>query len=126
MRAWIRKRDILVIGVVCLVILLIWILQRYHTTQVGSTVQAEILYDGTVVQTVLLNRNGRFSLKQDETVQFLIEDGTIGFIDSTCPDHICERTGMLSKSGETAICLPKKVILRIVSTQQTSIDGITG
>ena len=32
---------------------------------------------------------------------------------STCPDQVCVRTGLLTRAGESAICLPGKVILRL-------------
>ncbi len=32
---------------------------------------------------------------------------------STCPDQVCVRTGQLTRSGESAICLPAKVSLRL-------------
>ncbi|MGI6254283.1 MAG: NusG domain II-containing protein [Acutalibacter sp.] len=32
---------------------------------------------------------------------------------STCPDQVCVRTGRLTRAGESAICLPAKVSLRL-------------
>lgn len=32
---------------------------------------------------------------------------------STCPDQVCVRTGWLTRAGETAVCLPAQVSLRL-------------
>ena len=39
----------------------------------------------------------------------LDEDGAIAFLDSQCPDHICEQFGWLDKDGAWAACVPAGV-----------------
>ncbi len=36
---------------------------------------------------------------------------------STCPDQVCVRTGKLTKAGESALCLPAGVSLRLEGTE---------
>lgn len=33
---------------------------------------------------------------------------------SVCKDHSCERMGMISKKGESIICLPSRIIIKIM------------
>lgn len=42
---------------------------------------------------------------------------------STCPDQTCVRTGTLRKAGETALCLPARVALRLEGTDHS--DAVT-
>ncbi|OPD18745.1 hypothetical protein AL710_14675 [Clostridium botulinum] len=42
-----------------------------------------------------------------------IDKGSIRFIDADCPDKICIKSGVLKKPGETAACLPHKLIITI-------------
>lgn len=51
----------------------------------------------------------------DDGIELTIraEDGTIKFLDSTCPDQICVKTGRLTKSGDIAVCMPAKTIVTI-------------
>ncbi len=39
------------------------------------------------------------------TVHIEIKDGAARFVDSPCPDHICEGFGWLSNEDQTATCL---------------------
>ncbi len=47
-----------------------------------------------------------------------VEKGKISFLSSTCPDKLCEKSGYLSKNGDTAACLPNKVVVRIESKKE--------
>ena len=42
---------------------------------------------------------------------------------SECPDKICVNTGTLHKAGESAVCLPAKVVLRLEGG--SGVDGIS-
>lgn len=42
-----------------------------------------------------------------------LEHNRICFLDSTCPDKICEKSGWLSKAGDLAVCLPNKTIIKL-------------
>lgn len=42
-----------------------------------------------------------------------IDKGSIRFIDADCPDKVCVKSGVLKKPGETAACLPHKLIITI-------------
>ena len=45
-----------------------------------------------------------------------IQDGAARFVDSPCPDHICESFGWLSEEDQTATCLPARAVLSIIPT----------
>lgn len=45
------------------------------------------------------------------TVEFSREGAR--FLYADCPDKTCQRTGMLTQAGETAICLPGRAVLRL-------------
>ncbi|PIH04511.1 NusG domain II-containing protein [Clostridium combesii] len=42
-----------------------------------------------------------------------IDKDSIRFIDADCPDKVCIKSGVLKKPGETAACLPHKLIITI-------------
>ena len=37
----------------------------------------------------------------------------VRFVDSVCPDHICENTGWLRLEGEAAVCAPAGVAVTV-------------
>jgi hypothetical protein len=46
-------------------------------------------------------------------VSLEISGGAIRYINVTCPDHTCEKTGFISRPGETAVCMPNRVVVTI-------------
>ena len=44
--------------------------------------------------------------------------------ESSCPDHLCEKTGKINKAGQSVICLPNRVIVEIIGTP--SSDAVLG
>ena len=56
-----------------------------------------------------------FTLEGEQNIQVTVEFSPQGaaVVASTCPDQVCVRTGTLTKAGETAVCLPARVTLRL-------------
>lgn len=54
----------------------------------------------------------------------LMEEGRIRFESASCPDHVCVRTGWLSRRGDTAVCLPNRSIIKIEGKAE-DVDGVT-
>ena len=45
------------------------------------------------------------------TVEFSREGARV--LSASCPDRTCQRTGLLTKAGECAVCLPGRVVLKL-------------
>jgi hypothetical protein len=48
-------------------------------------------------------------------VSLEVKSGGVRFIDVTCPDHICEKTGVIREDGQTAVCMPNLAAVVIIS-----------
>ncbi|MFV3012441.1 NusG domain II-containing protein [Clostridium botulinum] len=53
-----------------------------------------------------------------------IDKGSIRFIDADCPDKVCVKSGVLKKPGETAACLPHKLMITIEKNDK-EVDGVS-
>jgi thiamine biosynthesis lipoprotein len=89
----------------------------------------EIIVDGVVAKYVPLiadpvsstNPQG-MEAAQTEVIecagaQFIVRKGLnpgIAFYKATCPDKICERAGYLTEPGQIAVCVPRRIVLKIV------------
>jgi len=56
--------------------------------------------------------------------KILVEKGRIRVIESDCPDQVCVRTGWLTKTGELAVCVPNRLMIKIEG-ENLEIDGVT-
>ena len=52
----------------------------------------------------------------------LAENGHIRFEKAACPDKICVHTGWIAAPGQTAACLPARVLIRLEGTATGDVD----
>lgn len=112
-RKLLYKKDIIIIISLLLLAVIIYLLCQKFIFK--SSTQAEILYNNNVIQTVDLSKDRVFSPDGFPNVQFEVKDGAIAFVKSDCPDKICIHTGFINKTGQSAVCLPNKLVLRLKS-----------
>lgn len=76
----------------------------------------------------------RYALNEDQTVTLgdtdynilQISGGAASIVEANCGDHTCVRTGPVRKSGETIVCLPHRLVVRIESGEPPEFDGSVG
>jgi hypothetical protein len=49
----------------------------------------------------------------------LLTGGKVEFARSNCPDQVCVHTGLISRSGEIAACVPANALVRIVKEKES-------
>lgn len=88
---------------------------------------AEVWRNGAKIQEIPLSRNADYVIAGAEGNLYAeVRDGVLRVTDADCPDHVCVNTGAISREGQTIICLPNRVELRIPRTEKTGVDGIAG
>lgn len=119
-RAFFRRRDLLVLLLLAAAAAALWLLMPAFA---GRPLYAEIRQNGAVIKTIPLNtgRDEVFSLSEAPQVVFhLYSDGSICFEESDCPDLVCVRSGRISRSDQSAICLPNRLALQIKGDKSDS------
>lgn len=78
--------------------------------------KAQLVYgDDSTVLDLPLDVNQRYDVDTGYlTVHIEIKDGAARFVDSPCPDHVCEGYGWLTLEDQTATCLPARAVLTLV------------
>ena len=88
-------------------------------------VYGEILHENTLIERVDLSGDGVFTVQGFENVVFEVREGAIAFKSSDCPDKICVNTGYINRAGQSAVCLPNRLTLRIAGGDG-GMDAYTG
>ena len=71
---------------------------------------------------------GRYSLDVDGeydiggTNTLVIKDGEAYMTYASCPDELCVKTGKKSKSGQTIVCLPNRVMVEIIGADSEMLE----
>ena len=81
----------------------------------SAKLEAELTYgDANTVLPISLAKDAVYDVDTGYlTVHIQVQDGAARFVDSPCPDHICENYGWLSKEHDQAVCAPGGVVVTI-------------
>ena len=87
---------------------------------------------------VIVEQNGRetarYALSEDRTVRIegeggynllVIEGGEVYLSEADCPTQLCMKTGKIRYAGQSIVCLPHKLAVRIVGGA-SAMDAVTG
>jgi hypothetical protein len=121
---FIKKTDFIILLALLAVCSAGWLI--YQKEYGSKAAVAEIYYKSKLVETVDLTQkvDRRFSIPQNKNVVFhQYSDGSICFEKSNCPDKICVKAGRLKTIGQSAACLPNKIVLKIVAKNGRKTDG---
>ena len=119
-RKFIGKTEIFIILAIVIISLVFIFLQ--NNTKSAST--AEIHKDGELIYTVDLDTDNTFTLDEADGFIFEVKNGAIRVSKSECENQICVNTGFISKNGQTAVCLPKRLAVKTVTSD--GFDAIIG
>ena len=64
-----------------------------------------------------LDKDGEYPLSGGTNL-LVIQDGKAFVKDATCPDKLCINQGKIDKSGQTITCLPNKVYIKLVGSNE--------
>lgn len=115
------KGDILAAGFVFIVALLLlagfWI--HYHQADAITT---QIYLDGKLVHEMPLNENGTYIVSGIYDNTITVQNGKIAVTTTNCPGTDCQRTGWIQTAGQSIVCLPNHMEIRI--SGEAVIDAV--
>ena len=80
----------------------------FAPTQAGAL--AEVYVNGEKRAEFLLSVDRELRL---DHLKVVVQGGSLWVEEADCPDKICEKTGKIRKAGQTIVCLPNRVVIRI-------------
>ncbi len=109
-----KKRDLLLAALLLVVAAVLFALFRWNAAPAYVAVVSVGVGETENTQRISLANDGLISIEGGALpTELLVENGGIRFVNSTCPDHLCEEFGHLQYEGDWASCLPAEVFVRI-------------
>ncbi|MBQ1901761.1 MAG: NusG domain II-containing protein [Lachnospiraceae bacterium] len=118
------RKDIIFISILLLISGCLFLMNRFLLLKQGDKIQITVgdkLY-------------GEYSLANDQDIPIVIhgevtdtvtiKDGSAYMSEASCPDRLCMKMGKISKDQETIVCLPYKIVVTVVSEEESDYDSI--
>ncbi|HPC38020.1 MAG TPA: NusG domain II-containing protein [Exilispira sp.] len=125
-KSFFRKGDLIIYFLVILITILPFLLPELTIKSNPDNLDLNKTY-------VEIDYNGNkysYSLSENQTITLKngliiveIKDKKVRVKQSDCPDKICVKRGWIEKPGQFIICMPNKLIVKIVGNEQ--YDSIT-
>lgn len=118
----VNKKELLIIFILLIVALFSFLIFRIS----GQGAKVEIKISQELYGTYDLLTDQEIIIKDKEGLTLmnsLIKNGKVQVLTSNCPDKICIESGSIEFSGQTIVCLPNKVVIKIIG-DDAEIDGV--
>lgn len=117
MRKLFYKKDT-VIFLVLLILVLVSSVAVWIYRSAGDSKTAIIEHNSSEIERINLDKVAQSDIifiddGKNCQVEIEVENGRIRVRSSSCPDKVCVECGWLEKKGDTAVCLPNSVVVRI-------------
>ena len=113
-----RKNLIFALVVLVLAAALYFGVRTAHSGK-GGGLQAVVDFGDGITETLPLDTDHDYLYDVgDYVVHLQVKDGAVAFLDSQCPDHVCEQFGRLDKDGAWAACIPAGVYVVVEDTAE--------
>ena len=103
------------------------VLGAFFSGRDGDGLMIEAVRDGRVVLLGSLSEMGGSMMTFGEPGNFneiAIGEG-VRMVSADCPGGDCLRAGEISKNGEMIVCVPNRLVIRLVSSQRPEVDTVS-
>lgn len=118
-----KTADLILVGGLLVVAAVLFLMLGRWSAQ-GRTVEVQV--DGTTVAALPLDVDTTYVIDGAGGGRntLVIADGRATVIEATCPDGVCVRHRAIDRAGQSIICLPNKVVVRVVG--EPTVDAEAG
>ena len=119
-----KKNDFYIMISVILIAFAWWAV--WHFIMTADGMEIVVTQNGKEIGIYPLLEDGSLTFEaEEEGINVLvIRDGEAYMSEADCPDKLCVKQKAISKSGESIICLPHRLVIEVRGGEKGEIDAI--
>ena len=125
-----RKHDIILGLILLSVASILFVMDLTHVSSDTGNKKVVVSVDGKKIAEYPLKIDATYELSGSHlgTNTLVIKSETAYISEASCPDKQCMKQGKISRAGEMLVCLPNRVVVKIVDSKKDEpvIDGVSG
>jgi hypothetical protein len=125
-----KKLDFIVIIIFLLLAAVVYGVTEYNNYLVSKNSEelyVEIQVNGEIYKKINLTENSSetIDLETEYGKNLIVVEGKQVYMqEADCPDQVCVEGGAITKIGESIICLPHKVVVKIKGAGASEVDAV--
>ena len=115
--------------IILFIVSIVIVIRQFFFSSSGR--YALIYQDNVLIKKIDLETSApmEFTIYYDENAEtgynkISVKEGSIGVIETDCPDKVCQHMGMTSSTHFPITCLPHKLVIEIVADEKESTDAV--
>ena len=121
-----RPRPMDAVVALFVVALAIAVAVLYYGALGGEATGYVITHGGAEVARGSLTEDRTLTVGDTHHLTITVSDGTIAVTHSDCPTQDCVRTGAIDRPGQTIVCLPEQVVVKLTGDGSGGADLVIG
>ena len=125
-----RKHDIILGLILLSVASILFVVDLTNVSSDTGNRKVVVSVDGKKTAEYPLKKDATYELSGSHlgTNTLVIRSGKVYISEANCPDKQCMKQGKISRAGEMLVCLPNRVVVKIVDSKKDEpvIDGVSG
>lgn len=115
-----NKSDYILISFLVVIIIVLFYFSKTDNSLVNN---ALVYYDNDLILKIDLNTKFKeYKVKgYNGDVYIKAGEGKIKVLEEKSPLHLCSKQGYISKSYETIVCLPNKIVIKLESNDDLDV-----
>ncbi len=101
---------------------------NYALLSSAGAQEAQVYKEGKLVQTIRLRPGYHQELRVGGAARYnliVADNGRVRVAEADCPDQLCVRSGWVSVAPQQIVCLPYRMVVKVVSSAPPDVDDIT-
>ena len=91
----------------------------------SGTVYAIVEQDSKELMRLPLSEPGEYRISDGDSYNVIeITEGGVRMKEADCPDQICVSRGLIQKSGQSIVCLPHRLVIRLEQLGDQELDAV--
>ena len=91
----------------------------------GGGAWAVVSVDGQEIARYRLDQDREETIGQGDYNILRIENGAAAVTEANCGDRTCVVMGPISREGETIVCLPHRLLIRVEGGEASGVDAVS-
>jgi len=83
------------------------------------------VYKVISIETGMKQQDIHIELGDGKHIDIVVDENGAYVKDVVCPDKICQKTGLVSKVGQSIVCLPNKVVIFVDGETESEVDDVS-